>query len=65
MKNGRARKLTWEQVNEMRRLWRPQPVTLKQLSIHFNISKTVACNVIHNRLWKDPKYQEKLRIKLG
>jgi hypothetical protein len=45
-------KLTWGEVDEIRKLYAAGGVTMMGLAIQFNMSDGVICKIIHNKLWR-------------
>lgn len=56
-------KLSWKIINNLRDDYK-KGVTQKQLSVNYNISYTYVNSILHNKYWKDFKYEFKKYKKL-
>lgn len=49
-------KLNWEKVNEIRKRYKNEIITMQELANQFNVSLIVISKLLHNKTWIDEKY---------
>ncbi len=74
IKKGRARhpglrgedasrsKLTWKQINEMRRLWATGNRTQRSIANQFNTSSSQVCLIVNRKIWKSRTKKSKSKL---
>jgi group I intron endonuclease len=49
-------KLNWGKVNEIRKIYNEQNITMTELSLKYGVDSSEISHVIFNKNWKDPNY---------